>query len=86
MTTILLQITQNIDKLLSNPSIHKQAIHQPMKLIEILMKEGIILIPIVIISFLVFFVSYKHYLSIRKYVKSDKKFMNNKRFYPKTKY
>ncbi|MEI6696389.1 MAG: MotA/TolQ/ExbB proton channel family protein [Bacteroidota bacterium] len=80
MTPILLQITQTVDTinraLTTVPELPKQAIPEPMTLIDILVKGGIIMIPIAILSVVALYVFIERYLTIRRYVKTDENFMN----------
>jgi biopolymer transport protein ExbB len=50
---------------------------EPMTLMDVIMKGGILMIPIAILSIVTVYVFIERYLTIRKYVKSDVNFMNN---------
>jgi biopolymer transport protein ExbB len=71
MTAILLQITQ------AAPALPTQPITEGTRLIDIIMKGGIIMIPIAILSIIAVYVFIERYLVIRRHVSADVNFMNN---------
>jgi biopolymer transport protein ExbB len=81
MTAIFSQITQTIDTLnktvMNTPSLPVQHAPEVTNLIDILMKGGIIMIPIGILSIIAIYVFIERYLTIRRQISSDVNFMNN---------
>jgi biopolymer transport protein ExbB len=81
MTTIFLNITQTIDTLnktiASAPALPTQPAPEVTRLIDIIMKGGIIMIPIAILSLVAIYVFIERYLTIRRHISSDVDFMNN---------
>jgi len=81
MTAMLLQITRTIDTLsktvASNPALPTQSAPEGTTFMDILMKGGIIMIPIAILSIIAVYVFIERYLSIRRHVTSDVDFMSN---------
>jgi len=76
-----MQIAQSIDTLnraaTANPALPTQSMPEVMTLLDIIMKGGIIMIPIVILSFVAVYVFIERYLSIRRHISTDMTFMNN---------
>jgi biopolymer transport protein ExbB len=81
MTAIFLQITQIVDTLNkavgANLNLPVQPAPEATTLISILMKGGIIMIPIGILSIIAVYVFIERYLTIRRHIRSDVDFMNN---------
>lgn len=81
MTLVILQITQAIDTLTKSianaPSLPRQSMPASMTMIDVIMKGGILMIPIAILSIVVVYIFIERYLTIRRYVRSDVNFMNN---------
>jgi biopolymer transport protein ExbB len=81
MTSILMLFTQTIDTLnrtiASAPNLPSQPVPEVTTLIDILMKGGIIMIPILILSIVATYVFIERYLTIRRHISSDVAFMNN---------
>jgi len=81
MIQSFMQIAQSIDTLnraaTANPALPTQSIPEVMTLLDIIMKGGIIMIPIVILSFVAVYVFIERYLSIRRHISTDMTFMNN---------
>jgi biopolymer transport protein ExbB len=81
MTTIFLQITQTIERLnnsvADSQSLLVQTVAGKITMLDIVMKGGIIMIPIAILSIIAIYVFIERYLSIRRYVSADEDFMNN---------
>jgi biopolymer transport protein ExbB len=81
MTAILLQITQTVDTLNkalgASPSLPTQPALGKMTMLDILMKGGVIMIPIAILSIIAIYVFIERYLTIRRHVSTDVDFMNN---------
>lgn len=63
--------------LLQVAQLPSQTAAESMTLMDVIMKGGILMIPIAILSILTVYVFIERYLSIRRYVKSDVNFMNN---------
>ena len=59
------------------PSLPVQTAPEAVKLIDILMKGGIIMIPIAILSIVAIYVFIERYITIRRQISSDVDFMNN---------
>jgi biopolymer transport protein ExbB len=80
MTAIFLLITQTIDTLnkaiAGAPALPAQPSPGGMTLLDIIMKGGIIMIPIGILSIIAIYVFIERYLTIRRHVSSDVDFMN----------
>jgi biopolymer transport protein ExbB len=81
MTAILLQITRAIDTLnktvASNPTLPTQPAPETTTFMDIIMKGGIIMIPIAILSIIAVYVFIERYLTIKRHVSSDVDFMSN---------
>lgn len=81
MTTFLIQISQTFDTLnkavASAPTLPAQPVPEVTTLIDIIMKGGIIMIPILILSIVATYVFIERYLTIRRHITSDVAFMNN---------
>jgi biopolymer transport protein ExbB len=81
MTAIFLQITQTIDTLnkaiAAAPSLPTQPPPEVTTLLDIIMKGGIIMIPIAILSIVAIYVFIERYFSIRRHISADVAFMNN---------
>jgi biopolymer transport protein ExbB len=81
MTAIFSQVTQAIDTLnktvMNAPSLPVQPAPEVTTLIDILMKGGIIMIPIGILSIIAVYVFIERYFTIRRHISSDVNFMNN---------
>jgi biopolymer transport protein ExbB len=81
MTATFSQITQAIDTLnktvMNAPSLPVQPAPEITNLIDILMKGGVIMIPIGILSIVAVYVFIERYLTIRRHISSDVNFMNN---------
>jgi biopolymer transport protein ExbB len=81
MTAFTIQISQTIDTLnkasLSSPVLPSQPAPEAARMIDIIMKGGIIMIPILILSVIAAYVFIERYFTIRRHVKSDVAFMNN---------
>jgi len=70
MTAFLLQVA-------ANPALPTQPLSGGTQLIDILMKGGVIMIPIGILSIITVYVFIERYLVIRRHVSTDENFMNN---------
>jgi biopolymer transport protein ExbB len=81
MTAMFSQITQTIDTLNkaveAAPALPAQSAPHMMSFMEIIMKGGIIMIPIGIISIIAIYVFIERYLTIKRKVSADVNFMNN---------
>ena len=81
MTAILTLITQTIDTLsrtiASAPRLPSQPAPEVTTLIDIIMKGGVIMIPILLLSIVAMYVFIERYLTIRRHLTSDVAFMNN---------
>jgi len=81
MTSILFLVTETLDTLnkavLSAPSLPTQSAPVPTTLIDIIMKGGIIMIPIGILSIIAVYVFIERYLTIRRHIRSDVNFMDS---------
>jgi biopolymer transport protein ExbB len=81
MTAIFSIITLAVDTLnttaVAAPALPVQPATEVTKLIDIIMKGGIIMIPIVILSIVAVYVFIERYLTIRRHISSDVNFMNN---------
>ena len=79
MTSIL--FTQTLDSLnkavATAPTLPTVPGTETTTLLDIIMKGGIIMIPIVILSFVAAYVFLERYFSIRRYISTDVNFMNN---------
>jgi biopolymer transport protein ExbB len=79
--SILLQITQVTDTLSkavsSAPALPSQPTPEVTTGLGIIMKGGIIMIPILILSLVAVYIFVERYLTIRKHVSNDVNFMNN---------
>jgi biopolymer transport protein ExbB len=80
MTTTLSQVTQTIDTLnkaiSASPALPTQSAPM-MSFMDIIMKGGVIMIPIGIISLIAIYVFIERYLTIKRKVSADVNFMNN---------
>ena len=81
MTGFILLFSQAIDtlnKTVANaPALPTQPAPEATTLIDIIMKGGIIMIPIAILSIIAVYVFIERYLTIRRHISSDVNFMNN---------
>jgi biopolymer transport protein ExbB len=81
MTGTFSEITQAIDTLnktvMNAPSLPVQPAPEITNLIDILMKGGVIMIPIGILSIVAVYVFIERYFTIRRHISSDVNFMNN---------
>ncbi len=81
MTAIFLQLSQTIDTLnkavAGAPALPIQSSPGKMTMLDIIMKGGIIMIPIAILSIIAVYVFIERYLTIRRHVSSDVNFMNS---------
>ena len=81
MTAVLLNISQNFDTLsktvASAPALPVQHASETFHLIDIIMKGGIIMIPIGLLSIIAVYVFIERYLTIRRHLNSDVDFMNS---------
>jgi len=81
MTAMLLQITQTIDTLNkaveAAPALPAQAAPHVMSAMDLLMKGGIIMIPIGLLSVIAIYVFIERYFTIRRYISTDVDFMDN---------
>lgn len=81
MTSIILFIAQSTE-LLSKavagaPALPAQAAPESMTMMDILLKGGVLMIPIAILSIVAVYIFTERFVTIRRYVKSDENFMNN---------
>lgn len=80
MTSILLLIAQNTEVLnkavMAAPALPSQAASESMTMMDILLKGGVLMIPIAILSIVAVYFFAERYMTIRRYVKSDVNFMN----------
>lgn len=81
MVPLLIQITQAADSLnktiASAPALPTQKALEGMTFLDIIMKGGIIMIPILILSLIAVYVFIERYLTIRRHINADVDFMNN---------
>jgi biopolymer transport protein ExbB len=81
MIAILLNISQNLDTLNKTvaavPNLPVQHAPEAVKLMDIIMKGGIIMIPIGLLSVIAVYVFIERYLTIRRHLSSDVDFMNS---------
>jgi biopolymer transport protein ExbB len=81
MTAIILQIAHTVDTLnkavATAPVLPGQPAPEVTSMIDIIMKGGIIMIPIGILSLVAVYVFIERYLTIRRQISSDVNFMNN---------
>ena len=81
MTTFLIQISQTSDTLskavASAATLPTQPVPEVTKLIDIIMKGGIIMIPILLLSIVATYIFIERYFTIRHHISSDVAFMNN---------
>jgi biopolymer transport protein ExbB len=81
MTAILLQAFRAIDTLsktvAASPNLPTQPAPEVTSLINLIMKGGVIMIPIGILSIVAVYVFIERYLTIRRHVSSDVNFMNS---------
>ena len=81
MTAILINVASSIDTLnkviASAPALPVQQAPEDTTLIGIIMKGGIIMIPIALLSFIALYVFIERYLTIRRHVSADVGFMNS---------
>jgi len=79
MTPILLliQSTETLNKLVAAaPTLPSQAAPQAMTMMDIILKGGILMIPIAILSIVAVYFFVERYVTIRRYVTTDERFMN----------
>ncbi len=79
MTPFLIQISQSVDtrnKVIASPSLPVQPA-SATRLIDIIMKGGVIMIPIAILSIVAVYVFIERYITIRKHISTDVGFMNS---------
>jgi biopolymer transport protein ExbB len=74
MSAFLLQVTQSV---VNHPALPTQPVSEGVRLIDILMKGGIIMIPIGILSIIAVYVFIERYFVIRRQISADVGFMNN---------
>lgn len=80
--TLFLQITQTAVDTVANSSIAAPAaVHQQITLLDLLLKGGWIMIPLVILAILTVFLSVERFLAIRNASRIDQHFMSNIRDY-----
>ena len=81
MLTVLLQINQAIDTVgkaaTSIPVLPKAPSVDSMSLMDIIMKGGLLMIPIGILSIIAIYVFIERFISIRRHINTDVGFMNN---------
>jgi biopolymer transport protein ExbB len=81
MTTFLIQISQTFDTLnkalSSAPALPIRQAPETTNMLDIIMKGGVIMIPILLLSFIAVYVFIERYLTIRRHISSDVAFMNN---------
>ena len=81
MTTTLPLVTQTIDSLnkaiAASPALPTQPAPHMMSFMDIIMKGGIIMVPIGILSLIAIYVFIERYLTIKRKVSTDVDFMNN---------
>ena len=81
MTAFLIQIAHTFDTLnkaiASAPTLPAQPAPEVTTLIDIIMKGGIIMIPILLLSIVAAYVFIERYFTIRRHISSDVAFMNN---------
>jgi biopolymer transport protein ExbB len=81
MTPILILFTETLDTLnkavLSAASLPTQSSPEAATLISMVMKGGIIMIPIAILSIVAVYVFIERYFTIRRHIRSDVDFMNS---------
>ena len=81
MTALLFYITQTFDTLNNTvaaaPALPVQQAPEAIKLIDIIMKGGIIMVPIALLSIIAVYVFIERYLTIRRHLHSDVDFMNS---------
>ena len=81
MTAVLFNIAQNLDTLSktveSVPALPVQHTSETFHLIDIIMKGGVIMIPIGLLSIIAVYVFIERYLTIRRHLSSDVEFMNS---------
>ena len=81
MTALFLNIAETFDTLnktiAAAPSLPVQNAPEAVKMIDIIMKGGIIMIPIGLLSLIAVYVFIERYLTIRRHVSADVDFMND---------
>ena len=81
MAFTLLQITQTIDAVNNTvanaPVLPLQTMPEQMTMMDVILKGGILMIPIAILSIVAVYVFIERYMTIRRYVSTDVNFMNN---------
>jgi biopolymer transport protein ExbB len=81
MTALLFKVAQTLDILnitaLTAQNLPTQPLPESTRLIDMIMKGGIIMIPIGILSIVAVYVFIERYLTIRRHISSDVNFMNN---------
>jgi biopolymer transport protein ExbB len=76
--SLITQSTETLNKTITAvPSLPTQPGLEGMTLIDIIMKGGIIMIPILILSIIAAYVFIERYLTIRRHISSDVAFMNS---------
>ena len=80
MTALLFKVAQTLDILnitaLTAQNLPTQPLPESTRLIDMIMKGGIIMIPIGILSIVAVYVFIERYLTIRRHISSDVNFMN----------
>lgn len=81
MIHIFMQIINSLDTLnrtlISSPELPVQHSAEAISLIGIIMRGGVIMIPIAFLSFLALYIFIERYLSIRRHINTDVGFMNS---------
>jgi biopolymer transport protein ExbB len=81
MTAILSSLTVAIDTLnkviAGAPALPVQQAAVPTKMVDIILKGGVIMIPIAILSIVAVYVFIERYITIRRHISSDVDFMNS---------
>jgi biopolymer transport protein ExbB len=80
MTAILATIALSVDSLknvVNSPSLPTQPMPETTSMIGIIMKGGVIMIPILLLSIIAVYIFIERYLTIRRHISSDVNFMNN---------
>jgi biopolymer transport protein ExbB len=81
MTALFIRLAETFDTLnktiAAAPSLPVQNVPEAVKMIDIIMKGGIIMIPIGLLSIIAVYVFIERYLTIRRHLSSDVEFMNS---------
>jgi biopolymer transport protein ExbB len=81
MTAFFLPFTQALDTLnkavANGPVLPTQHAPQAMSVIDIIVKGGVIMIPIALLSIIAVYIFIERYLTIRRHISSDVNFMSN---------